>query len=93
MHVLVIEVVLHLPWSTSLKDKRKVRYGLIDRLMRRHRVSVKEMDCQDAQQTLCLGIAGVVLTEAGAHELEQSILKTIEENCDGEIREWNVEIV
>ncbi|MFY9396721.1 MAG: DUF503 domain-containing protein [Saccharofermentanales bacterium] len=93
MHVLVIEVVLHLPWSTSLKDKRKVRYGLIDRLTRRHRVSVKEMDCQDAQQTLCLGIAGVVLTEAGAHELEQSILKTIEENCDGEIREWNVEIV
>jgi len=62
MHVLVIEVVLHLPWSTSLKDKRKVRYGLIDRLTRRHRISVKEVDCQGAQQTLCLGIAGVVLT-------------------------------
>lgn len=93
MHVLVIEIALHLPWSTSLKDKRKVRYGLIDRLTRRHRISVKEVDCQDTQQTLCLGIAGVVLTEAGAHELEQSILKTIEENCDGEIREWNVEII
>lgn len=93
VHVLVIEIALHLPWSKSLKDKRKVRYGLIDRLTRRHRISVKEVDCQDAQQTLCLGIAGVVLTEAGAHELEQSILKTIEENCDGEIREWNVEII
>ncbi|HHW93802.1 MAG TPA: DUF503 domain-containing protein [Clostridiaceae bacterium] len=93
MHVLVIEVVIHLSWSTSLKDKRKVRYSLIDRLTRRHRISVKEIDCQDAQQTLCLGIAGVILTEAGGCELEQSILKTIEDHSDGEIREWNVEII
>lgn len=93
MHVLVIEVALHLPWSTSLKDKRKVRYGLIDRLSSRHRISVKEVDCQDSRQTLCLGIAGVVLSETGGRELEQSILKTIEAHCDGEIREWNVEII
>ncbi len=93
MRVLVIEAVIHLPWSTSLKDKRKVRYGLIDRLTRRHRISVKEVDCQDAQQTLCLGIAGIVLSEVGGRELEQSILKTIEKHCDGEIREWNAEII
>ncbi len=93
MHVLVIEIVIHLPWSTSLKDKRKVRYGLIDRLTRHHRISVKEIDCQDSQQTLCLGIAGVVLTEVGGHELEQAILKTIEKHCDGKIREWNADII
>lgn len=93
MHVLVIETTLHLPWSTSLKDKRKVRYALIDRLSRRHRISVKEVDCQDAQQTLCLGMAGVVLSESGGRELERFILKTIEENFDGEIRSWTCEIV
>ncbi|HHX20086.1 MAG TPA: DUF503 domain-containing protein [Clostridiaceae bacterium] len=93
MRVLIVEVVIHLPWSTSLKDKRKVRYGLIDRLTRRHRISVKEVDCQDAQQTLCLGIAGVVLSEAGGRELEQSILNTIENHCEGEIRDWNAEII
>ncbi len=93
MHVLVIEVIINLPWCMSLKDKRKVRYGLIDRLEHRHRISVKEIDCHDVRKTLCLGIAGVVLTETGGRELEQSIRETIEEHSNGEIREWNVELL
>ena len=93
MRVLVIEVVIYLPWCRSLKDKRQVRQGLIDRLERRHRNSVKEVDCQDRWQTLCLGIAGVVISESGGQALEESIHETVLEHCNGEIREWNVDLL
>ncbi len=93
MRVLIIEAIIHLPWCRSLKDKRRVRQGLIDRLVRRHRVSVKEVDCQDIWQTLCLGIAAVVISESAAQPLEESIHETVAEHSNGEIREWNVDIV
>ncbi|HZK29342.1 MAG TPA: DUF503 family protein [Clostridia bacterium] len=93
MRVLIIEAVIDLPWSMSLKDKRKVRQGLIDRLERRHRLSAKEVDCQDKWKTLCLGIAAVVLTETGGRELEASIHTLVMENCNGDILEWHVDLI
>ena len=93
MLVLVIEVVISLPWCRSLKDKRKVRQGLIDRLERRHRISVKEVDCQDQWQTLCLGIAAVVISESGGRQLEASIRRAVEEHSNGQIREWRAELI
>ncbi|NLB28017.1 MAG: DUF503 domain-containing protein [Clostridiaceae bacterium] len=93
MKVLIIETVIDLPWCRSLKDKRRVRQGLIDRLEKRHRLSVKEIDCQDVWKTLCLGIAAVVLSETGGRELEASIRTTIEENSNGDIREWNADLL
>lgn len=93
MRVLIIETVIDLPWSQSLKDKRRVRQGLIDRLERRHRLSVKEIDCQDVWKTLCLGMAAVVLTETGGRELEASIRTTLEEHSNGEIRQWDAELI
>ena len=93
MKVLIIETVIDLPWCHSLKDKRRVRQGLIDRLEKRHRLSVKEIDCQDVWKTLCLGIAAVVLSETGGRELEASIRTTIEEHSNGDIREWNADLL
>ena len=93
MRVLIIETVINLPWCMSLKDKRKIRRGLIDRLQLRYRVSAKEIDCQDVWKTQCLGIAAVVISETGGRELEASIHETVLENCNGEIREWNVDLI
>ncbi|NLA96325.1 MAG: DUF503 domain-containing protein [Clostridiaceae bacterium] len=93
MKILVIGTVIDLPWCQSLKDKRRVRQGLVDRLEKRHRLSVKEIDCQDIWKTLCLGIAAVVLSETGGRELEASIRTTIEEHSNGDIREWNADLL
>ncbi|NLA82485.1 MAG: DUF503 domain-containing protein [Clostridiaceae bacterium] len=93
MRVLVIETVIDLPWCNSLKDKRRVRQGLIDRLERRHRLSVKEVDCQDVWKTLCLGMAAVVISESGGRALAASIRTTIEEHANGQIREWDEDLL
>jgi uncharacterized protein YlxP (DUF503 family) len=84
MNVLIIETVINLDWCNSLKEKRRVRQGLIDRLEKRHRVSVKEVDYQDVWKTLCLGMA---------RELEASLRTTVEEHSNGEIREWDADII
>ncbi|HHX29859.1 MAG TPA: DUF503 domain-containing protein [Clostridiaceae bacterium] len=93
MNVLIIETVINLDWCNSLKEKRRVRQGLIDRLEKRHRVSVKEVDYQDVWKTLCLGMAAVTLSESGARELEASLRTTVEEHSNGEIREWDADII
>lgn len=93
MRVLIIEMVIDLAWCHSLKDKRQVRQGLIDRLEKRHRLSVKETDCQDVWKTLCLGVAAVVLSEGSGRELEASIRTTIEEHSNGEIRDWKADLL
>lgn len=93
MKVLIIETVIDLTWCQSLKDKRRVRQGLIDRLEKRHRLSVKEVGCQDVWKTLCLGVAAVVLSEGAGRELEASIRTTIEEHSNGDIREWHADLL
>ncbi|HPX93388.1 MAG TPA: DUF503 domain-containing protein [Bacillota bacterium] len=93
MNVLIIETIIDLPWCHSLKDKRRVRQSLIDRLEKRHRLSVKEIDCQDMWKTLCLGMAAVVLSEGGGRTLEQSIRTTIEEHSNGDIQDWKVDLL
>lgn len=93
MHVLVIETTIYLPWCQSLKDKRQIRQGLIDRLERRHRLSVKEIDSQDVWKTLTLGMAAVVLSETGARELEDSIRQIIEDHSNGQIRDWDADLL
>lgn len=93
MRILVIETVIALPWCQSLKDKRRVRQGLIARLEKSFRLSVKEVDCQDVWKTLCLGMAAVVLSESGGRQLEASIRDSLEEHANGEIRSWEAEIL
>ncbi len=93
MRILVIETVIDLAWCRSLKDKRRVRQALVDRLTRRYRLSIKEVDCLDIHQTLCLGMAAVVLSENGGHELEASIRDTIENHLEGHIREWDADLL
>ncbi|MGI6157805.1 MAG: DUF503 family protein [Saccharofermentanales bacterium] len=93
MRILVIEAVLDLPWCRSLKDKRRQRQRLIDRIVHTHKVSVKEVDAHDVWQTLILGMAAVVLSEDGGHALAQSLYDLVCQNLNGEIRTWHVEIL
>jgi uncharacterized protein YlxP (DUF503 family) len=59
MVVGTLEVELHLPGATSLKDKRTVIRSLVDRLRRRFNVAVGEVDHHDLWQRATLGIVTV----------------------------------
>lgn len=56
MNIGVLKVKLHLPESTSLKDKRQVLRSIIERLNNRFGVSVAEVDDNDRRSLATLGI-------------------------------------
>jgi hypothetical protein len=73
---------LHLPESRSLKDKRRVVRSVIDRLHRRHRVSIAETDFHDLHQRAEISLAAVTNGEAEMEQLMsdvRSLLDTVEE--------------
>jgi hypothetical protein len=62
MFVGVVRVELHIPASTSLKDKRSVVRSLKDRIRERASAAVAEVDHQDLWQRAALGVAVVAST-------------------------------
>ena len=61
----VARVELHLPEARSLKDKRRVVKGLMERLHRKHRISIAETAHHDLLQRAELVLAVVA---RGEHE-------------------------
>ncbi len=76
---------LYLPYSHSLKEKRKRLKRLKDRLKTRYNVAFSELEFQDKWQRSRIG---VVTLNSGKQIIEKTfnqILKDVEENLDGEV--------
>jgi len=69
MHVAALQVDLHLPQSTSLKDKRSVLRSLLDGARNRYRVASAEVGHQDLRQRALLGFATVAGTPGHASDV------------------------
>lgn len=59
MHVGLLQVHCHVPDAQSLKDKRRIVRGLLDRARARFSVAAAEVDDQDLWQSAVLGFACV----------------------------------
>lgn len=57
MQLGTLRIVLQIPQSRSLKSKRHVIKGIIDRLKNKFNISVAEVDDNDLWQRATLGIA------------------------------------
>lgn len=75
MKILVAKVVLVIPYSTSLKDKRRVLRGIKDRIWSKFRASVSEVEEQNSIQKAVLG---VVYISNEKHILDSVMNKIIE---------------
>jgi uncharacterized protein YlxP (DUF503 family) len=69
---------LHLPEAGSLKDKRRVVTGLIQRLRSRFGVSVAEIDDLESWQVATLGLATVSSSESVCRRLLDEISRWVE---------------
>ena len=69
MHVLAVEVDLHLPGVQSLKEKRSVLRPVLDGLRNRHPVAAAEVDHQDRWQRAGIGFAVVSASPGHAEEV------------------------
>lgn len=91
MVVGICTIALHLPFSRSLKDKRKVVHGLKQRLRGRHNISLAEVDCQELWQRAVLGIAAVADRRPHLEQLFSRILGEIESQIPGEISNCEID--
>lgn len=85
MHTQSAKLTFYISHSASLKDKRQVCRSLIDRTRQRFNVSISEVDTQDMQQTLTIGIAVVSGDNSHAQRSIDEVIRYMEEHADAEL--------
>jgi len=76
---------IFLPYSQSLKDKRRVLNALRDRVRGRFNAAFAELDFQDKWQRSRIGIVTLNSQKGLVDEVLQKICRDVEENLEGEI--------
>lgn len=84
---------LYLPGNQSLKGKRQVLRGIIERLTREFRISVSEVGEGDYWQRTRLGIALVTRSRSGVETRFQEVKEWLERNRQVEIIDDEEEII
>ena len=93
MTVGVCTIEIFIPAAQSLKDKRQVLKGLLQRLRNRHNVSVAEVEYQDLWQRSGIAIAAVASSQKPIDALFQGILREIESSLPGHIVSHEIEFI
>lgn len=75
MVVGVVRLELALPGNGSLKEKRRVLKGLVDRLRHKFNVSVAEVGYQDAHQRATLAAACVSSDRTNCDQVLQAVIR------------------
>jgi uncharacterized protein len=87
-----VRLELELPFSSSLKDKRRTLRSLKDRL-RRKNVSVVESDHQDLWQRATMEIALAAVSRGAAQEKREELRRTLLSYEELSILDWREEFV
>ncbi|MCR6544103.1 DUF503 domain-containing protein [Dehalobacterium formicoaceticum] len=74
---------IHLYYSQSLKDKRRILKSIIDRVKNKFNVSIAEIDHQDSWDQAVLGIAVVSNQTTHANQMLNNVTRFLE-NTDNE---------
>lgn len=92
--ILIIEMTLELYTSQSLKEKRKIKRSLMDKLKKSYNISLAETAYQDYWQRIGLSLAYVALNESRAVHMAEHIRRSCDEWLmgEGEVNTFNVEI-
>ena len=94
MHVGVCRIMLHLPDSSSLKDKRQVARSLSARIRNQFNVAVAEVEDQELWQRLTLAVCCVSTDPAHANEMISKVVSFVEESRrDLELLDFQTEII
>ncbi|NOY09981.1 MAG: DUF503 domain-containing protein [Spirochaetes bacterium] len=83
MVVSIIELIIDIPEARSLKDKRKVIKSIKDRLIRKFKLSVAEVDKQDSIRTAVLAGALVSNSKQHGESVLHKALNLVEDSFPG----------
>lgn len=76
---------IHLPYSRSLKEKRKNLHGLRDRLKRKYNIAYAELDFQDKWQRTRIGMVTLNSKKGIIDRMFQKLESEIGDYVEGEI--------
>ena len=79
MYVAAARISLHLPSSSSLKDRRRVVRSLVDRAHTRFNVAIADVGVQDRWQVAELGVSVVSGSATHARERLDEVVRFVEE--------------
>ena len=85
MIVGLLTLDIHLPYSHSLKEKRKRMLRIKDRLKNKYNVAFAELDFQDKWQRTRIGIVTLNSQKKIIEQMFQKIILEFQELIDGEI--------
>ncbi|MFW6138065.1 MAG: DUF503 domain-containing protein [Spirochaetota bacterium] len=83
MKVLISKIRLDIPYSKSLKDKRRVLKALKDRIWNKFRASISETDGQNSIQRAEMGIVYVSNDRQMLDRIINKIIDLIEDSYPG----------
>ena len=84
---------LRLPASHSLKDKRRPRRMLTDKIRQRFKVAVAEVADQETLNLITLGVAAVGPDRAPVEAVLRAVADFVEETGEGELISERIELV
>ena len=94
MHIGYCRLVLHLPESANLKDKRQVARSLTARIRNQFNVAVAEVADQELWQRLTLGLCCLSNDSRHANEVLSKVVSFVEESRpDLELLDYETEII
>ncbi len=80
-----LSIDIYLPYSHSLKEKRKRLVGMRDRLKKKYNVAFSELDYQDKWQRSKIGLVSLNTQKKVIEKLFHKIEVDIQDSIDGEI--------
>ncbi len=81
----LLTLEIYLPYSHSLKEKRKTLNMIRDRLKRKYNIAFAELDYQNKWQRSKVGLVTLNTQKGMIEKVFQKIVEQVEENIEGEI--------
>jgi uncharacterized protein YlxP (DUF503 family) len=81
----LLSIEIFLPFSHSLKEKRKVLNALRDRFGKKYNIAIAELDFQDKWQRAKLGILTLNSQKRVVDQVLRKVLEETERSLEGEI--------
>lgn len=94
MYVLYGQISLFLPYSSSLKEKRKVILSIVERIRKRFNISIAEVEDHDLWQRGSLGFSAVTGQHSDIELMVDAVYSSLDRHInDIEILSFNYDIL
>lgn len=81
----LLTLEIYIPYSHSLKEKRKTLNKIKDRLKKKYNIAFAELEYLNKWQRSKIGMVTLNTQKSMSEKIFQKIIREIEENIEGEI--------